>query len=68
MKTCPECGGEFKNLGVHMRKHRREKDAMQEGVQTTEEKSRPKRPLERFGNQRFFHSGQYGVRVIKRGN
>lgn len=68
MKTCPKCGKQFKNLGSHMKKYRSEKDGVQERVQKAEEKPRPKRPLERFGNQRVFHSGQYGVRVINRGN
>ncbi len=62
MKTCPECGGAFKNLGVHMRKHRREKDALQERVQKADEKAdtRPQRPLERFNNRVVFQ-GQCGV-------
>lgn len=61
MKTCEVCGGAFKNLGVHMRKHRREKDALQERVQETDEKeAKPQRPLERF-NSRVVFQGQCGV-------
>lgn len=62
MKTCPECGKEFKRLGMHMRAHRRKDDAMQERVQeAAEPEASPKRPLERFGGGRFVFGNGAGV-------
>ena len=52
MKTCPECGKEFRNLGAHMKAHRRK-----DGLQEETEETRPKRPLERFGRTVFGGGG-----------
>ncbi len=50
MKKCPECGRMFKNLGVHMRAHKGDNDAMREKKKIPDEKeaAKPQRPIERF--------------------
>lgn len=55
MKTCPECGKSFKNLGAHMKAHRSEN--VQERVQETCEETGEKRPVRRFSRLVFSDNG-----------
>ena len=68
MKTCPECGGSFKNLGAHMRRHKGKGNAMREGVQKeadAQEDTKPERPLDRFRNRRVI-VGNGGAVIMRR--
>ncbi len=49
MKKCPECGRMFKNLGVHMRVHKGDDDAMRKGEEVSHEKeaTEPQGPVRR---------------------
>lgn len=71
MKICPECGGEFKNLGSHMKKHsasinvreqaedeERLQEANEKGIQATKEDA--VRPIDRI-NRRVVFQGQSGI-------
>ncbi len=56
MKTCPKCGKEFKNLGVHMKAHKGDDDAMQQRQETQKiPKWRLRTPT--------FTDGQAGIRI-----
>ncbi len=59
MKKCPECGKDFKNLGAHMKAHRR--TDVQKAQETSEE-TRPQRPVDRFGRMVYGN----GAVVIRR--
>ncbi len=66
MKTCLECGGSFKNLGAHMRKHSasknlREEQNVQEAQEADAEETKPQRPIERFKTNRFVFGNGAGV-------
>lgn len=63
MKICPECGGEFKNLGAHMKAHRG-KDERKELQKA--EATKPQRPLDRWRTNAV-QPGCVGVRIINRG-
>jgi hypothetical protein len=67
MKTCPECGGQYKNLGSHMKMHNasiqaREQADEEAKPQKADEEAQPKavRPIDRL-NRKVVYQGQSGI-------
>ena len=67
MKKCPQCGGMYRNLGAHMRKHKITNEE-REHVQETrlqeadaEEDTKPERPIDRFRTNRIVFGGGAGL-------
>lgn len=62
MKTCVECGGEFKPIG-RQKVCKECKSGVQKGLQEADEKAGAQGPLSRFSRGRMTYPGQNFVRV-----